>query len=97
MLFLSPENGYFEVVPFASNVFVELHSTEECSSEQCFWVEVFYNGKLMAFQGDCLDADHCTYPEFMQMLQTKGFVNTDTHYEKECAKQWSPPSLELVQ
>jgi hypothetical protein len=92
LLFLDAENGHFEVIPFASNVMIELHSSEGCSKEDCFWVEVIYNGKTLSFDGDCEDATQCSYDEFMDMIQFKGFVNTKTHYEHECAKSWSPTS-----
>ena len=51
---------------------------------------MIYNGKLLEFEDDCADKSHCSYQEFMQMIQFKGFVNTSTHYEHECAKKWSP-------
>jgi len=90
LLFFDAQNGQFEVLPFASSVQIELHSTEGCSDEDCFWVEVIYNGQRLSFDGDCEVADRCNYPEFMHMIQFKGFVNTRTHYEHECAKNWSP-------
>lgn len=96
LLFLDAENGSFENIPFASSVMLELHSTEECSDEECFWVEVIYNGKALSFEGDCEDATRCSYPEFMDMIQFKGFVNTRTHYEHECAKKWSPASNSIA-
>jgi len=68
MLFFDADNGHFENIPFASAVIVELHSSDECSSEKCFWVEVIYNGVNLAFEGDCEDATHCTYPEFMHLI-----------------------------
>lgn len=92
LLFFAADNGLFEVLPFASNIIIELHSTDECKSEDCFWVEVIYNGKVLEFADDCASPGQCTFPEFMFLLQMKGFVNTSTHYEKECAKQWSPPT-----
>ena len=92
LLFLDPDCETFEVLPFASQIKLELHSTKECKSEDCFWVEAIYNGKLLSFEGECEDASHCTYPEFMQLIQFRGFVNTKTHYEHECAKKWSPTS-----
>ena len=92
LLFLDADNGSFEVLPFASSVLLELHSTEECSIEDCFWVEVIYNGVPLAFEDECLEPTRCTYPEFMHMIQFKGFVSTQTHYEHECAKSWSPDS-----
>jgi len=88
LLFLDADNGLFDVIPFASSVMLELHSTEDCASEECFWVEIIYNGKHLEFDSDCADKTRCTYPEFMQLLQYKGFVNTSTQYEKECSKEW---------
>ena len=83
------------MLPFASQVIIELHSSEECSSEQCFWVEVLYNGKLLAFE-ECENWDRCTFPEFMEVLNQKGFVYTRTHYEEECARPWSPRSNSVM-
>ena len=93
LLFFEPDFEMFpnfEVLPFASQLKIELHSTKECKSESCFWVEVIYNGANLSFEDVCEDAKYCTYPEFMQMLQFRGFVNTSTYYEEECAQPWSP-------
>lgn len=92
LLFLDADNGHFDNVPFASSVVMELHSSDECQSEECFWVEVIYNGEHLEFGAECENAKYCSYPEFMQMIEFKGFVNTRTHYEHECAKTWSPTS-----
>jgi hypothetical protein len=43
LLFLNATNGNFTNVPFASSIVYELHSTDECKTEECFWVEVWYN------------------------------------------------------
>jgi len=43
LLFLNATNGNFTNLPFSYQVNYELHSTESCSSAECFWVEVFYN------------------------------------------------------
>lgn len=92
LLFLDADNGHFDNIPFASNVVMELHSSDECSSEDCFWVEVIYNGVHLEFSEECKEATKCSLPEFMGMIEFKGFVNTRTHYEHECAKKWSPNS-----
>lgn len=92
LLFLDPDYEKFEVLPYASQVILELHSSDECKSEECFWIEAIYNGKLLSFDGECEDTSRCTYPEFMHLIQFRGFVNTNTHYEHECAKKWSPNS-----
>ena len=86
VLFFDADNdklaiGKDEVVPFASHVMIELHSTEDCKKGDCYWVEVHYNGKLLEFSENCKDAARCKYSEFMQMLQAKGFVNTDSYYK----------------
>ena len=94
LLFFSPDYSKFEVLPYASQVILELHSSEDCNSEECFWVEAFYNGCLLSFDGQCEDTSRCTYPEFMHMMQERGFVNTSTHYDAECAEEWTPPSSE---
>ena len=78
----------FEVLPYASSFMLELHSTNECKSEECFWVEVMYNGKVLSFDDDCENEKRCTYPEFIQLLNARGFIHTDTHYEVECAKSY---------
>lgn len=69
LLFLTPDFNTFEVLPYASQVKLELHSSRQCNQAECFWVEAIYNGKLLSFESQCADATHCTYPEFMQMLQ----------------------------
>ena len=58
VLFFDADNdklaiGLDEVVPFASHVMIELHSTENCKKADCFWVEVHYNGKLFEFSENC--------------------------------------------
>ena len=95
MMFLDATNGSFENIPFASHVKLELHSTDGCSDEECFWVEAIYNGELLSYEGDCKDATHCTYPEFLHVLQRKGFVYTESHYNDECAKNWTHPDDEV--
>lgn len=92
LLFFDADNGHFDVIPFASSVIMELHSSDECSNEDCFWVEVIYNGVHLEFSEECEEANRCTLPEFMSMIEFKGFVNTRTHYTHECAKKWSPNS-----
>ena len=73
VLFFNADNDQLaidkdEVVPFASHTMIELHSSEFCTNEDCFWVEVHYNGKLLEFSENCKEAARCTYPEFMQLL-----------------------------
>ena len=53
LLFLDAEYEKFEVLPYASQLKLELHSTVECKSEDCFWVEVIYNGRLLSFEDEC--------------------------------------------
>ena len=45
LLFLDAKNGNFTYLPYASQIIYELHSTENCQEESCYWVEVFYNGR----------------------------------------------------
>lgn len=61
LLFFAAENGGFAVMPFAASISIELHSdlTTE-PSEDDFWVEVRYNGKLLEFDS-CEVGDKCTY------------------------------------
>ena len=68
LLFFAADNGLFEVLPFASNILIELHSTDECKREDCFWVEVIYNGKVLEFADDCASPSQCTFPKFMFLL-----------------------------
>ena len=86
----------FEVLPYASSFKLELHSTSECESEECFWVEVMYNGKVLSFDDDCENEKRCTYPEFIQLLNARGFIHTDTHYEVECAKSYKDDTEKFV-
>jgi hypothetical protein len=93
--FLNATNGNFTVVPFASSVHFELHSTRECDSVDCFWVEIYFNSKPLTFEDICKDAAKCTYSEFIDMLESRNFVSSSSHYERECAKPWSPPEESL--
>ena len=58
VLFFDADNdklaiGKDEVVPFASHVMIELHSTDHCNNADCFWVEVHYNGRMLEFSDNC--------------------------------------------
>jgi len=92
MLFWDAKNGNFTVVPFASQVVYELHSTKDCTDASCFWVEVIYNYEPYNFEGDCANPTKCTYAEFLNLLTVKGYVSTTSHYVDECAEPWSPNS-----
>ena len=92
LMFLDADNGNFSDLPFASNIITELHSSDDCVSEDCFWYELYYNGILLEFKANCANANHCTYPEFIQMIESKGFVSTEDDYETQCATAWSPPA-----
>jgi len=63
--FDAKDHKNFEVLPYASSFKLELHSSKECKSEECFWVEVIYNGNQLTFDGMCDDESRCTYPEFI--------------------------------
>lgn len=95
LLFLRANNGKFANLPFASNIAFELHSQEDCTTDDCFWVEIIYNGKLLEFKERCLDPVRCTYPEFLIMLTSRDFVPTTSRYFDECAKVWNPPENEV--
>lgn len=92
LLFLNADNYKHETLPFASYIMMELHSSDDCTSEACFWMEVFYNGVALEFSADCAEATACTYGEFLQMLQGKGFVNTTSAYADECATPFVIPT-----
>jgi hypothetical protein len=51
MTWLEAINGNYTTIPFASNIVYELHSTESCAEESCYWIEVIYNGENQLF--DC--------------------------------------------
>lgn len=93
MSFLDATNGNFTNLPFASQINYELHSTESCTSTDCFWVEVIYNGVHQLFEEDCAVASKCTYDEFLTMIDRKGFVSTTSHYVDECATHFTPPTV----
>ena len=40
-MFMNATNGNFTNIPFASQFVIELHSTEGCQNETCFWVETY--------------------------------------------------------
>ena len=92
-LFMDATNGNYTNVPFASQFVIELHSTEGCNEESCFWVEVFGNGKRYAFEDVCVeDPERCTLDQFADLLDSRGFIHTETGYEEECATPWAPPT-----
>jgi hypothetical protein len=82
LLWLNATNGAFLNVPFASQVVYELHSTEGCKEESCFWIEVIYNGEPLLF--DCEDPARCSWSEFGAAIGDN-FIQTTTRYEDECA------------
>ncbi len=91
--FFDAINGNFTVVPFASAIHIELHSTTGCVGAECHWVEVYSNMKPMLFTDVCAIPDKCTYNEFLEMLTSRNFVCTSNRYRTECSKPWSPPTL----
>lgn len=91
--FFNASNGNFTVVPFASSIHIELHSTTGCADTGCYWVEIISNNNHLIFPEVCSIPDRCTYSEFLTMLDTRNFVNTTSHYKHECATPWSPPQL----
>jgi hypothetical protein len=64
LLFINATNGNFTNVPFASSIVYELHSSEGCETEDCFWIEVRYNQVQYRFTGQCVDPVRCTFDEF---------------------------------
>lgn len=92
MSFLNATNGNFTNVPFASQIIYELHSAQNCNVATCFWVEVYFNGGAYRFEDVCATADKCTYDEFLTLLASRGFVDSDSHYEDECSTPWTPPN-----
>ena len=92
-LFMQATNGNYTNVPFASQFVIELHSSEGCTEESCFWVEVFANGMRYSFEDVCLnDAERCSLKEFDHLLSSRGFIGSDSEYEEECSTPWSPPT-----
>ena len=92
--FFNANNGNFTVVPFASSIHMELHSLAGCESEDCYWVEVFTNMQIMEFGDVCEIATRCTYSEFMDVLLSRNFVYTHSHYEQECSEKFMRPLKE---
>ena len=92
LLFLDASNGNFTVVPFASSVVYELHSDPGCNDASCYWVEVYFNNLLYRFIGDCGTPGKCTWPEWLQLLEKKGFVSSSSGYVDECATPFTPPT-----
>ena len=92
-LFMGATNGNYTNVPFASQFVIELHSTEGCKEEACFWLEVFANGMRYSFEDVCLeDSERCSLKEFSDLLDSRGFIKSATGYEEECATPWVPPT-----
>jgi len=90
-LFMNADNGNFTDVPFASSMRYELHSTKDCTSESCFWVEVYFNDKAYEFSTICANPTKCTYEEFLELLDDRNFVHTETRYRDECATPFVKP------
>ena len=87
LLFLAAENGDFLVMPFASQIVMELHSDlSDDPSEDDFWLMIRYNGKPLEFIY-CVEPTQCNYSEFTAMLDdVLNFVHSSTHYEAECSQ-----------
>lgn len=75
---------------------IELHSTTGCDTIDCYWVEVYSNMKPLDFVGVCANPRKCTYSEFQDVLKTRSFVQTSSHYEVECSETWSPPGFSAI-
>ena len=90
-LFMNASNGNYTNVPFASQFVLELHSTEDCKNQSCFWVEMYANGDILKFDNECLQPDKCTYDEFMALLESRGFISSDTDYRDECDWKYEQP------
>mmetsp|Transcript_34492 Transcript_34492/g.46482 ORF Transcript_34492/g.46482 Transcript_34492/m.46482 type:complete len:120 (-) Transcript_34492:74-433(-) len=93
ILFLNASNGNFTDLPFASQVNFELHHSESCLTsenrgEDCFSVEVRYNGMLYEFPTCSEDAEgkrnQCSLTQFKEYLDII-YVQTTTHFQDECA------------
>lgn len=95
MLFVDATNGNFTNLPFASQIVFELHSSDDCHTENCFWVEVWYNNIAQRFDGMCSDPTKCVWNEWLWVLKQKGFVSSTTGYVEECATPWTPPTHEV--
>lgn len=80
-------------MPFASQIHIELHASTGCAKPECHWVEVLFNMIPQKFLGACVDPVKCTYPEFIDLLTSRSFVYTQTHYATECATPYTPPAF----
>jgi len=45
-MFFDSVNGNFTVVPYAAQYTLELHSTDDCSTSDCYWLEIYNNGVI---------------------------------------------------
>jgi len=90
-MFMNADNGNFTDTPFASSVRYELHSTKDCTSESCFWVETYFNEELYEFASICSNPGKCSYQEFLDVLDDRNFVHTETRYQDECATPFVKP------
>ena len=71
-VWLAPQNIEMDFVKFSSQVFFELSYSKECvasdsAGEDCFHVDIFYNGKNLSFS-ECSGSDvsetGCSYTDF---------------------------------
>ena len=95
-LFMNATNMNFTNVPFASQFTIELHSTQNCTNQSCFWVELFANGERYKFDEDCERPEFCSYQEFLDLLDSRGFIKSNTSYECQCAQDPYSDSITMI-
>ena len=68
VVWLTQNKTYFDYTPYASQVMFELNYSEKCieetPSENCFGVDVIYNGETL----DLCSGSSCTYPAFKEYM-----------------------------
>jgi len=96
--FMKSVNGNFTVVPYAAQYTFELHSTNDCSSSDCYWLEIYNNGVIQEFSTDaCANSTKCKYEEFLQnLLPSKGFIASTDDYVTDCATPYTPADFSVT-
>mmetsp|Transcript_18036 Transcript_18036/g.13067 ORF Transcript_18036/g.13067 Transcript_18036/m.13067 type:complete len:184 (+) Transcript_18036:416-967(+) len=100
--FFAFDNSFYYQVPYASNVYFELHYSQKCldssPSEDCLQVQAFHNGQPMWFEG-CQKNQlwtrngpydfpfTCGYRQFLDRFDS---LRTQGSISQACAKEFTP-------
>ena len=97
MVWLNPTNYEMDYVLFASQVFFELSYSKTClanePSENCFHVEVLYNGNKLTLPGCTLyakEATGCSFPDFMTYMKSIWYTGPfENNLDEACSQTYT--------